>query len=44
MRKSQALAHAFIYTAVTRAQASVILMGDVKAARKAVTNAPKAFV
>lgn len=43
VRKSRVLDRTFIYTAVTRAQVQVILVGDVEAVKKAVALPPKAF-
>jgi len=43
IRKSRVLDRTFIYTAITRAQKQVILVGDVHAAQRAVELPPKAF-
>lgn len=43
IRKSRVLDRTFIYTAITRAQKQVILVGDVQAAQTAVELPPKAF-
>jgi len=43
VRKSRVLDRTFVYTAVTRAQVQVILVGDADAARKAIELPPKAF-
>lgn len=44
VRKSRVLDRTFIYTAITRAQVQVILVGDADAARKAIEKKPKAFL
>lgn len=43
VRKSRVLDRTFVYTAVTRAQVQVILVGDEEAVKKAVELPPKAF-
>ncbi|MOA33391.1 RecBCD enzyme subunit RecD [compost metagenome] len=43
VRKSRLLDRTFIYTAVTRAQVQVILVGNEDAVREAVARPPKAF-
>ncbi|WP_342624339.1 AAA family ATPase [Pseudomonas alkylphenolica] len=43
VRESRLLDRTFIYTAVTRAQVQIILVGDVDAVRRAITLPPKAF-
>ncbi|WP_028629264.1 ATP-dependent DNA helicase [Metapseudomonas resinovorans] len=43
VRKSRVLDRTFIYTAVTRAQVQVILVGDAAAVREAIAFPPKAF-
>lgn len=43
IRKSRVLDRTFVYTAVTRAQVQVILVGDADAARRAIELPPKAF-
>ena len=43
IRKSRILDRTFIYTAVTRAQVQVILVGDLEAVSKAIALPPKAF-
>jgi exodeoxyribonuclease V alpha subunit len=43
VRKSRVLDRTFIYTAVTRAQVQVILVGNEEAVKKAVALPPKAF-
>lgn len=43
IRKSRVLDRTFVYTAVTRAQVQVILVGNVDAVRAAVALPPKAF-
>lgn len=43
IRKSKVLDRTFVYTAVTRAQRQVIMVGDEQAARAAVEALPKAF-
>ena len=43
IRKSRVLDRTFIYTAITRAQTQVILVGDVQAAQRAVELPPRAF-
>ncbi|MFG0339729.1 ATP-dependent RecD-like DNA helicase [Pseudomonas sp. zjy_13] len=43
VRKSRILDRTFIYTAATRAQVQVILVGDIEAVREAIKLPPKAF-
>jgi exodeoxyribonuclease V alpha subunit len=43
VRKSRVLDRTFVYTAITRAQVQVILVGDVEAVRNAVARPPTAF-
>ncbi|WP_322615035.1 ATP-dependent RecD-like DNA helicase [Pseudomonas sp. BIC9C] len=43
VRKSRILDRTFVYTAVTRAQVQVILVGDIDAVRDAIRLPPKAF-
>ncbi|UWF48391.1 hypothetical protein NYP20_24260 [Pseudomonas sp. N3-W] len=43
IRKSRVLDRTFIYTATSRAEVQVILVGDIDAVKQAVALPPKAF-